>query len=87
MEKGAEMTQLAIYIEDQLSEKLEKAVKSSGKSKSKWIADVIKKELNDQWPADFFNLAGSWKDDRGPDEIMKEIRKGSDIFEKREDMG
>ena len=29
------MTQLAIYIEDQLSERLEKAVKNSGKSKSR----------------------------------------------------
>ena len=81
------MTQLAIYIEDRLSEKLEKAVKTSGKSKSKWIADVIKKELDDQWPEDFFNLAGSWKDAKDPDEIIKEIREGSDTFEKREEIG
>ncbi len=81
------MTQLAIYIEDQLSERLEKAVKASGKSKSKWISDVIKTVLKDQWPEDFFDLAGSWKDDRDPDEIIKEIREGSDRFEQREEIG
>jgi predicted DNA-binding protein len=81
------MTQLAIYIEDKLSEKLEKVVKASGKSKSKWIADVIKKELDDQWPENFFNLAGSWKDNKDPDEIIQEIRDGSDTFEKREEIG
>jgi hypothetical protein len=81
------MTQLAIYIEDKLSEKLEKVVKASGKSKSKWIADVIKKELDDQWPENFFNLAGSWKDNKDPDEIIQEIRGGSDTFEKREEIG
>ena len=81
------MTQLAIYIEDKLSEKLEKVVKASGKSKSKWIADVIKKELDDQWPENFFNLAGSWKDNKDADEIIQEIRDGSDTFEKREEIG
>ena len=81
------MTQLAIYIEDQLSEKLDRAVKASGKSKSKWIADIIKKELNDQWPEDFFNLAGSWKDDREPDEIIKDIREGLERLEQREEIG
>lgn len=81
------MTQLAIYIEDRLSEKLEKAVKASGKSKSKWIADIIEKELNDQWPENFFKLAGSWEDNREPDEIIKEIREGSGAFENREEIG
>jgi len=81
------MTQLAVYIEDQLSERLEKAVKASGKSKSKWIADAIKSALNDKWPEDFFNLAGSWQDDRKPEEIIKEIREGLDVFEKREEIG
>ena len=33
------MAQMAIYIDDQLAERLEKAVKGSGKSKSKWVAE------------------------------------------------
>ena len=44
------MAQLAIYIEDQLAKRLDNAAKSSGKSKSKWVADAIKRSLQDQWP-------------------------------------
>ena len=36
------MPQLAIYIDDKLSRKLNKAIKVSGKSRSKWVADLIK---------------------------------------------
>ena len=47
------MAQLAIYIEDQLAERLDKAAKASGKSKSRWVADAIKRSLQDQWPEGF----------------------------------
>ena len=36
------MPQLAIYIDDKLLRKLNKAIKVSGKSRSKWVADLIK---------------------------------------------
>jgi hypothetical protein len=80
------MAQLAVYIDDNLSKKLEKATKSSGKSKSKWIAEAIERSLDDQWPQGFFNLAGKWKDDDEPEKILRRIRKGVEIFEKREEM-
>ena len=57
------MAQLAIYIDEKLADRLEKAVKASGKSKSKWVSEAIEKELRDHWPEDFFDLAGSWEDD------------------------
>jgi len=72
------MSQLAIYINDQLAQKLDKAVKASGKSKSKWVAGAIKRSLQDQWPDGFFDLAGSWEDDLRPDEVMSRIRTGMD---------
>ena len=40
-----EMAQIAIYIDDKLAERLDKAVQSSGKSKSKWVAEVISNSL------------------------------------------
>lgn len=80
------MSQLAIYIDDQLAERLDKAVKASGKSKSKWVADAIKRSLQDHWPKGFFELAGSWEDDVGPDEIMSRIRKGMGKSDKRENL-
>jgi hypothetical protein len=80
------MTQLAIYIDKQLAERLEKTVKASGKSKSRWVSDVIKTALQDQWPKGFFDLAGSWQDDAGPDEILKGIRQGMGKSELREEI-
>ena len=78
------MSQLAIYIDDQLAERLDKVVKASGKSKSRWVADAIKRSLQDQWPEGFFELAGSWEDDVGPEEIMSRIRRGMEEAEGRE---
>ena len=80
------MAQLAIYIEDKLAARLDKAVKASGKSKSKWVADAIKYVLQDQWPEGFFDLAGKWEDDVGPGEIMKRIRKGTEALDARENL-
>ena len=80
------MAQLAVYIDDNLSKRLDRAAKSSGKSKSKWIADAIEKSLDDQWPQGFFNLAGSWKDDESPEEILRRIRKGMESSETREEL-
>ena len=36
------MAQIAIYIDDQLAERLDTAVKESGKSKSKWVPWPLK---------------------------------------------
>lgn|GEM_PF-1712696 len=78
------IAQLAIYLDDQLAERLEKAVKASGKSKSKWVANAIKRSLQDQWPEGFFELAGSWRDDIGSDEIINRIRNGMGMLDSRE---
>ena len=80
------MAQMAIYIDNQLAERLEKAVKASGKSKSKWVAEAIKRSLQDKWPEGFFELAGKWEDDVGPDEIIDRIRKGFGAHDKRESL-
>ena len=78
------MSQLALYIDDHLAERLDKAVKASGKSKSRWVADAIRRTLQDQWPEGFFDLAGKWQDDVGPKEIMKRIRSGTKESDTRE---
>lgn len=80
------MPQLAIYVDDELSKKLKEALSASGKSKSKWVADLIKTKLEDEWPEGFFELAGSWEGDDTPEEIMAKIRKGLEQTERREDL-
>ncbi|MCK4785748.1 MAG: CopG family transcriptional regulator [Desulfobacteraceae bacterium] len=80
------MPQVAIYIDETLSEKLDKVTKASGKSRSKWVADVITERLENEWPQGFFELAGSWEDEKTPDRIMAEIRKGSEQLQNREEL-
>jgi predicted nucleic acid-binding protein len=53
--------QLAIYIKDRLAERLEKAVKASGLSKSRWVAAAIERSLQDHWPDGLFDLVESFK--------------------------
>jgi hypothetical protein len=80
------MSQLAIYIDDRLAKRLDKAVKASGKSKSKWVADAILRSLQDRWPEGFFDLAGAWEDDGGPEALLDRIRKGTEELEERESL-
>lgn len=80
------MPQLAIYIDDALSTKLNKAIRDSGKSRSKWVAELIKAKLEDEWPEGFFELAGSWGGEDTSEEIMAKIRKDLEQTEKREDL-
>ncbi len=80
------MPQLAIYVDDELSKKLKKAIKASGKSRSKWVADLIQAKLNNDWPEGFFKLAGSWEGEKTTDQIIATIRKGLDQKERREDL-
>lgn len=80
------MSQVAIYIDDNLSKKLDKAIKASGTSRSKWVAGLITKKLEDEWPEGFFELAGSWEGEETPEQIMAKIRKGLEQPESREDL-
>jgi len=80
------MPQLAIYVDDNLSKKLKKAIKASGKSRSKWVSDLIKSKLDNDWPEGFFKLAGNWEGEETTDQIIATIRKGLDQTEKREDL-
>jgi hypothetical protein len=51
----------------------DEVINISEKSRSKWVADLIKAKLKDEWPEDFFKLAGSWEEEETPEEIMATI--------------
>jgi hypothetical protein len=51
----------------------DEVIKISEKSRSKWVADLIKAKLKDEWPEDFFKLADSWEGEETPEEIMDTI--------------
>lgn len=56
------MGQITIYLDEELESKVRTASELENVSRSRWIADVIRKHLNDEWPAEVRESAGSWSD-------------------------
>ena len=55
------MAQLHFYIPDQLAEKVKAKAEHSHLSVSKYLAELVKKEVTDQWPDNYFEVFGSWE--------------------------
>lgn len=64
------MAQVTFYIDDETNKKAGRAAKAAGLSKSKWIVNLIEKEVKAEWPESIRRLDGAWTD--FPD--VKEIR-------------
>jgi hypothetical protein len=56
------MGQVTIYLDDEIEQKMNEAVKSAHVSKSKWIAQLVQEKLDNEWPASIVAMAGSWDD-------------------------
>lgn len=57
-----DMAQITIYLEDEVIAMVDHAVKSSGVSKSRWIADAVRARIKTEWPDSIRALAGAWPD-------------------------
>jgi len=77
------MAQITIYLPDEVEKKARKAAKSDGKSVSRWIADQLVHELDNAWPKEVLEAAGSVPD--FPD--LDELRKGYGSDSPREPIG
>ena len=67
------MSQITIYLENELLEQIKQAAESQGLSHSKWIATVLKERLSSSWPEYIKDLAGSWPDDFPEAEALKNL--------------
>ncbi|MGD1984381.1 MAG: CopG family transcriptional regulator [Chromatiaceae bacterium] len=56
------MGQVTIYLDDEIEKRMTANAKAMKLSKSKWIANVIREKLVDEWPPNVRELAGSWED-------------------------
>jgi hypothetical protein len=56
------MGQITIYLDSETEKKMINTVKKSGKSKSKWIAELIREKTAGSWPENIIKLAGAWSD-------------------------
>ena len=71
------MGQITIYLDAETEKRLSRAIKNSGISKSRWIADLIKEKVATSWPDNIAALAGAWSDMPTAEEIRKDF--GEDV--------
>lgn len=67
------MSQVTIYLDAEIEKKMTSMVKKSGKSKSKWISDLIREKTASSWPENIVKLAGAWADMPTAEEIRKDM--------------
>jgi hypothetical protein len=56
------MAQLTLYLDDATQDLVEQAAQAHGVSKSRWVADIIRKYAAHEWTADCLALAGRFAD-------------------------
>ena len=66
------MGQITIYLDSETEKKMINTIKKSGKSKSKWVAELIREKTAGSWPENIINLAGAWSDLPTAEEIRRE---------------
>jgi len=76
------MSQITIYLPDEIEDKARKAAKAHGKSVSRWLAEQVALKLEDEWPQSVLDAAGAIPD--FPESA--EIRKGYGKDAARESM-
>ena len=72
------MAQLHFYLPDAVAEKIKAKAEKAHLSVSKYMAELAKREVETQWPDDYFELFGMWhgEDLQRPEQLQ---------FEERED--
>lgn len=56
------MSQITLYLDDATQALIERAAKANGLSKSRWVAEIIRKYADHEWPQDCLALAGCFAD-------------------------
>jgi len=55
------MAQLHCYVPDHVAERLVEKAKHAHLSVSKYLSQLVKKEISSEWPEHYFDLFGSWE--------------------------
>ena len=56
------MSQITLYLDEATQTLVEQAAQASGVSKSRWVADLIRKHAAHEWPQDCLDMAGRFPD-------------------------
>ncbi|MGE0802664.1 MAG: CopG family transcriptional regulator [Lautropia sp.] len=56
------MSQITLYLDESTDALLTQGAQASGMSKSRWVAELIRRHARDTWPAECLALAGAFPD-------------------------
>lgn len=56
------MSQITLYLDAATQALVEQAARANGLSKSRWVAEIIRKYAAHEWPQDCLSLAGCFAD-------------------------
>ena len=56
------MSQITLYLDDATQTLVDQAARANGMSKSRWVAEIIRKYAAQEWPKDCLTLAGRFPD-------------------------
>ncbi len=56
------MAQITLYLDDVTQSLVDHAAQANGVSKSRWVADLIRKHAAQEWPKECLELAGKFAD-------------------------
>lgn len=71
------VAQVAVYLDDNLLRRLDRAARRQGTSRSRLVTKVLHEHLEDALPEAFFRTLGGWGDARPSKVIVREIRTGA----------
>jgi hypothetical protein len=56
------MPQLHLYVPDELAERIQREAKAANKSVSRYLSDLVTRNVSLEWPEDFFEaIVGGWQ--------------------------
>ncbi|PYQ39413.1 MAG: CopG family transcriptional regulator [Acidobacteria bacterium] len=56
------MAQVTLYLDDETADRLKKAAKQAGLSRSRFLARLVREKTVTEWPQAVKDLAGAWPD-------------------------
>ena len=56
------MARVTLYLDEDTAERLKKAAKQAGLSRSRWLAMLVREKTATEWPQAVRQLAGAWRD-------------------------
>ncbi|RMX00999.1 ribbon-helix-helix protein, CopG family [Allofranklinella schreckenbergeri] len=56
------MSQITLYLDEATQALVEQAARANGMSKSRWVAELIRRHAGHEWPREVLALAGQFAD-------------------------